>query len=400
MSWQELPLDRIYFNSFTGVPGTTWPIGTPTVPSDDIADVILMCAARNLIDIDVHGTVQLLASMEHYCFHGHCHESIADVLDLNGQDVDDSRFDNCLINGAQGGANLATYMDCILLAVTGFRGMAKRCAIYTPLAVSVGVSDFDHCTSIHGVITVTVGAPTRLSFKKFSGGMILTLQTGGAALVRGISGYLEVDEMTGGTLDIYADAAEIQINANCTGGTINIYGIARVTDNSGATAVHDYTINTTQLHVMDFWSEGLEEVQLGAGAATIDLPDIEVADLPDGATVVRAIVMFKFRMIENEYAGVNKLQDATVPGTSQVIHIRSDTPLAYIDAINFIDDFFTLADGVREGGDVIVGTIDVAGAACVDENDIYELQWLLSRADANFINFNDVQVGLRIWYSV
>ncbi|GAI80661.1 unnamed protein product, partial [marine sediment metagenome] len=112
-----------------------------------------MCAARNLIDIDVHGTVQLLASMEHYCFHGHCHESIADVLDLNGQDVDDSRFDNCLINGAQGGANLATYMDCILLAVTGFRGMAKRCAIYTPLAVSVGVSDFDHCTSIHGVIT-------------------------------------------------------------------------------------------------------------------------------------------------------------------------------------------------------------------------------------------------------
>ncbi|GAH85281.1 unnamed protein product, partial [marine sediment metagenome] len=165
-------------------------------------------------------------------------------------DVDDSRFDNCLINGAQGGANLATYIDCILLAVTGFRGMAKRCAIYSPLAVSVGVSDFDHCTSIHGVITVTVGAPSRLSFKKFSGGMILTLQTGGAAFVRGISGYLEVDEMTGGTLDIYADAAEIQINADCAGGTINIYGNARVTDNSGATVVNDYS-EETQLDAIE-----------------------------------------------------------------------------------------------------------------------------------------------------
>ncbi len=242
MGWEELTLDRIYFNSITGVPGTIWPIGTPQVPSNVIADVITMCAARNLLDIDVHGILQLLAVMQHYCFHGHCHESVADVLDLNGQDVDDSRFDNCLITGAQGGTGLATYMDCIIYNMTGFRGMARRCALYTPLAVSVGVSDFDQCTSLHGVLTVTVGAPTRLSFKKFSGGMILTLQTGGAAFVRGISGYLEVDEMTGGTLDIYADAADIRINADCTGGTINIYGNARVVGVGGGAVINNYSI--------------------------------------------------------------------------------------------------------------------------------------------------------------
>ena len=266
MGWEELLLDRIYFDSVNGVPGTIWPIGTPQVPSDVIADVITMCAARNLLDIDVHGPLQLLATMEHYCFHGHCHESIADVLDLNGQDVDDSRFDNCLVTGAQGGAEFATFIDCILYNMTGFRGMAERCALYTPLAVSVGVSDFDHCTSIHGILTVTVGAPTRLSFKKFSGGMILTLQTGGAALVRGISGYLEVDEMTGGTLDIYADAAHIQINNDCTGGTINIYGNARVVNNTGGTVVNDYG------------SSGYAELaDTGAttGAAYIDALDID-----------------------------------------------------------------------------------------------------------------------------
>lgn len=153
---------------------------------------------------------------------------------------------------------------------------------------------------------------------------------------------------------------------------------------------------------MDFWSAGLEEVQIGDGVAgaTVPLPDITVFDLPPGATIVRAEVMFKFRMIENIYAGVNKLNDASVALTSQVIQIRSDAPLDYVDAINFVDDFFTLASETREGGDVIIGTLDVSGATCVDEEDTYNLRWLLARADHDFINFNDVQVGLRIWYSV
>ena len=248
--------DRIFFDSVTGIAGVIYPIGTAAMPSSVIANVITLCTALNLSRIDVHGVLQLLAAMQHYTFFGHCHESIADVLDLNGQDVDDSRFDNCLITGAQGGAGLATYERCIIYNMTGFRGMANSCSLYTPLAVSVGVSDLDHCTSLHGVLTVTVGAPARLSFKKFSGGMILTAQTGGVALVRGISGHLEVNLMTGGTLDIHADAADIQINANCDApSVINIYGNARVTVVGAPTAtINDYTIDTSisgKLNVQD-----------------------------------------------------------------------------------------------------------------------------------------------------
>lgn len=151
---------------------------------------------------------------------------------------------------------------------------------------------------------------------------------------------------------------------------------------------------------MDFWSAGLEEVQIGDGVAgaTVPLPNITVFDLPPGATIVRAEVMFKFRMIENTYAGVNKLNGATSALASQVIQIDDDGGTGYVDAINFVDDFFTLADSAREGGDVIIGTEDVA--ARVDEEDTYNLRWLLARADQDYINFNDVQVGLRIWYSV
>jgi len=244
--------DRVYFDSVTGVAGIEWPVGTPQLPSDVIADVITILTARYLHTIEIHGGLTLAATMNHYCFIGHEHEAAGDILNLGGQDVDDSHFERLTITGVQGGAGLATFTDCLFVAtipipMSGFRGWAKNCALFGGLGIALATgnadyADFDHCTSIHGVATVIIGSPDRVSFKNFSGGLILAAQVAGAALVRGIEGYLEVDEMTGGTLDIYSDTAEIQINADCTGGTINIYGSATVTDDSpiGCT-VNDYT---------------------------------------------------------------------------------------------------------------------------------------------------------------
>jgi hypothetical protein len=102
--------------------------------------------------------------------------------------------------------------------------------------------------------------------------------------------------------------------------------------------------------------------------------------------------MFKYRVIENTNAAVNKLTGA------QVIQIRQDSPTAWADAINFLDDQFGMAASTIQGGDVFIGAIDVA--VTVDGNDTYNLQWDEAVADQASINFNDVQVGLRIWFSV
>jgi len=152
------------------------------------------------------------------------------------------------------------------------------------------------------------------------------------------------------------------------------------------------------LFSMDFWSDPQEEVQLGAGAASpVFTPTVTVADLPGTATIVRAVAMFKFRMVENTYAGVNSLDGATVAGISQVIQIK-EAAGAYIDAINFVDLQFSLAEATREGGDVLIGSENIVGE--VDVNGVYTFRWLLGKAAHDFINFNDCQVGLRIWYSV
>ena len=145
---------------------------------------------------------------------------------------------------------------------------------------------------------------------------------------------------------------------------------------------------------MDFWSDPQEEVVVTADHTTPGLPTVTIADLPPGATRVRAIAMFKFRMVENTNAAENSI-DHTDP---QPIQVRSDAPGTWRDAINFVDEQFTIAATTREGGDVLIGSIDVAIE--VDENDGYNFQWLNAEAHLGNLQFNDVQTGIRIWYSI
>jgi len=161
------------------------------------------------------------------------------------------------------------------------------------------------------------------------------------------------------------------------------------------------TIVTTtgeQLSSADFWSDPVEEIQINAAGVTVSLPAVTIDGLPDDATILRAIAMFKFRMVENANAAANKLNGGTVAGTSQVIQVRDDTPGTWGDAVQFTDEQFGIEGEIREGGDVCIGSIDIS--SIVVGNDIYEFQWLLGKAILDFLDFNDVQVGIRVWYSV
>ena len=158
------------------------------------------------------------------------------------------------------------------------------------------------------------------------------------------------------------------------------------------------TTTSKQISSADFWSETVDEaeVEIDAAGETKELPPVTVEDIPAGATILRAIAMFKFRMIENTNAADNRLNGGTVPGTSQVIQVRDDTPGAWGDAISFVDRQYGVEGETREGGDVCIGSIDIS--SIVDGNDIYEFQWLLARPLLNYMSFYDVQMGIRVWY--
>jgi len=144
-----------------------------------------------------------------------------------------------------------------------------------------------------------------------------------------------------------------------------------------------------QLFSMDFWSVPQISVIVPIAAATQPLPDV-VVDRPAGATVVKATAMFKFRMLDNAGAA-NKLTNA------QHIQIQKGAG-AFADAISLVEDQFGIAAAAREGGDVVIGDHNVV--ATVDTDETYGFQWTDAIADVAGLTFNDLQMGIRIWYSV
>ena len=149
----------------------------------------------------------------------------------------------------------------------------------------------------------------------------------------------------------------------------------------------------------DFWSQVQQEIQLTATPQTKTLPGVTLDGLPDGAIINKASAMLKFRILENTNAAENGLDGATMPDTSQVIQVADDTPGTYYDAINFVNSQLTIPATTRDGGDVLIGSINISGSGKVDKNDGYLFRWLLAKAKQNNLHLHDVQVGLRVWFA-
>ncbi len=137
----------------------------------------------------------------------------------------------------------------------------------------------------------------------------------------------------------------------------------------------------------DFWSALQEEIQIPAVAADVAMPNIVVAGIITGVTIVRASLVFTWRGIENTNAAANKLSGA------QYIQCRLDGGV-WANAITLADDLFGLAASTREGGDALIGDIDLS--SIIVGNGTYNIKWKDALADLANINLNDVQVGLRM----
>ena len=147
---------------------------------------------------------------------------------------------------------------------------------------------------------------------------------------------------------------------------------------------------------VDFWSEPLSEIQIDGTGVTLPLPVVTIDGLPSSVAIVRAVAMLKFRMVGNTDTNPNNLDGDSMPDLSQVIQVGASGMWA--DAIYFKDRQFGLESETREGGDVCIGSINIASSDKVSGSGVYEFQWLLAKAVSDFIILNDVQIGVRLWY--
>ena len=146
---------------------------------------------------------------------------------------------------------------------------------------------------------------------------------------------------------------------------------------------------------MTWWSDIDDVINLTTDGVDIDLPNVVVAGIPSGATLVSAVVILKVRAIENKSSsGTNAINGA------QSIRVKKSTGAWGVDdvaAIDLVDNQWSVATSTREFGDVQVGDNDVKSE--VDGNATYNLRFENPIVDYATLQLNDVQVGIRIWFT-
>jgi predicted secreted protein len=146
-------------------------------------------------------------------------------------------------------------------------------------------------------------------------------------------------------------------------------------------------------HEMTFFSEVDDLITVNAAAADETFPPVTVADVPAGATVVRAIL----GVIVGEFEDTSTAENSVVLAGTE--HFQIDkTGGTYIDAIKLLaGQWLTPASG-RRGGTVLIGDIDISSE--VDDNDTYEIKWEGADVTGASLLLRDVQTFIKLWYTI
>lgn len=169
------------------------------------------------------------------------------------------------------------------------------------------------------------------------------------------------------------------------------YNLEPTLVNQSAIKLQTDKIAAKMLFTMDFWSDLQASIVVTDTAGDKTLPNITVAEFPATATILRAIMMFKY----NKRVDTSTAANAVVAAQTISIDASSGRD-SVITAINIGDNSFATEGSATEGGDIIVGDNDVASE--VVGNGTYYPTWELADVDGDALTFYDIQIGLRIWY--
>jgi hypothetical protein len=149
-------------------------------------------------------------------------------------------------------------------------------------------------------------------------------------------------------------------------------------------------------HCMTFLSIINAQIQLPAASLDTNLPDVVISGLPAGFTLDKVLVFLIVRAIENKsVAGDNAIEGA------QNIRIVKSTGAWGVDdiiAIPLTDNMWYVKASTREFGDVIGGDDAHDVKSEVDGNGTYHLRFEDANVDLDFLQLNDVQVMIKVWY--
>ena len=196
--------------------------GTRDNPCSNIADATIVAVARSLRSFKVIGNVVLTETYDDWRFFGLGAES---DVNISGQDVSDSYFENLSLSGSAASSPIRT-QDCTLDGVALFRGAIVESRIKGSLSLASGDTIFDRCSSLVAGAAATptidvVGAGRTFHFRHYSGGVEIRNM---------------VDVSNKGSIDLIG---QVIIAATCSAGDLALRGTAIKVDNSTGTTIDD-----------------------------------------------------------------------------------------------------------------------------------------------------------------
>ncbi len=141
------------------------------------------------------------------------------------------------------------------------------------------------------------------------------------------------------------------------------------------------------------WTTFTNQIVLSTEAADKGLGSITIANIPADATLVDARMMFKYNGRENINALANSISGA------QNIQAQKAAGEWLTGIALAGGEFATAAESGEILGDVVMGTANIV-AQVPANGAVMNFKWTLAKAAQDDLNFNGIQVGLRVVYSV
>lgn len=216
-------LDAVHFDPSSLYSGTAYPVGSPSAPVNNEADLATILGNLGIHDIVVHNSFSLSQDWAGFNFMGIGEGNYQPIqINLNGKNVGGSTFRGLYLTGAQGGEHSITCYHCTMSSVTAFMGECYDCPIINVAFRHIGDQcKFYRCAGMWCNLDFAL-QPSRVDLFGCVGNWSLQNITD--------AGFYSSFDFASG---------QVYIESTCTQGRILIFGTCEINDDSAGTAVID-----------------------------------------------------------------------------------------------------------------------------------------------------------------
>jgi hypothetical protein len=222
----EVTWNAIYINTEDGIPGTSFPVGTPSSPCSNLADALTIAEATGIKDLYFIGEITLLSPLTNFRLFGNGALDSC-ICNLNNQLLNTVVFGNCTVKGklnaytetGEGWArekSLVEFRNVHIEAIDGLAGTAVHCQIE-------GTNKIKPHGWFSAIETVVEGDFTFFDFQNSDGAVSMDVNSGWCQFINAAEGAL---------IELNVKGGEISLYDSCVGGEYYLEGVGTLFNES------------------------------------------------------------------------------------------------------------------------------------------------------------------------